>query len=49
MADTLESILGLTDTTTTVMPQPVVEEETTTLESILGIEPIVTTAEPVSI
>ena len=49
MADTLESILGLTDTTTTtVMPQPVVEEETTTLESILGIEPIVTTAEPVS-
>ena len=48
MADTLESILGLTDTTTaTVMPEPVVEEETTTLESILGIEPIVTTAEPV--
>ena len=48
MADTLESILGLTDTTTTtVMPEPVVEEKTTTLESILGIEPIVTTAEPV--
>ena len=53
MADTLEGILGLTDTTS-VMPEPVVEEEeeeTTsvdTLEGILGIEPLVTTAEPVS-
>ena len=44
MADTLESILGLTDTTA-VIPEPVVEEEkkTTTLESILGVEPPVAT------
>ena len=49
MADTLESILGLTETTTTVMPESVVEEEeTNTLEDILGIKPIITTAEPVS-
>ena len=52
MANTLEGILGLTDTTS-VMPEPVVEEEeeTTsvdTLEDILGIKPLVTTAEPVS-
>ena len=52
MANTLEGILGLTDTTS-VMPEPVVEEEeeTTsvdTLENILGIKPLVTTAEPVS-
>ena len=51
MANTLESILGLTETTTTVMPESVVEEEeeeTNTLEDILGIKPIITTAEPVS-
>lgn len=49
MADTLESILGLTETTTTVMPESVVEEEeTNTLEDILGIKPVITAAEPVS-
>ena len=48
MADTLESILGLTGTTS-VIPEPVVEEEeeTTSLESILGVEPPVATAKPV--
>ena len=49
MADTLESILGLTETTTTVMPESVVEEEeNSTLEDILGIKPIIPAAEPVS-
>jgi len=48
MADTLESILGLTGTTS-VIPEPLVEEEkeTNTLESILGIESSVTTVTPV--
>lgn len=48
MADTLESILGLTETTTTVMPESVVEEENNTLEDILGIKPIIPAAEPAS-